>query len=136
MSHVRTDNLPSNVSIVSVSHEEFIRLMAGAKAVVLPFRAGLLQAGGQQTFLNAMSMGKVVIAADDSTAEDYITNGVDGIVLSPGDVSSLTEAIASVIENHEYRRQLGENAKKRALDFTEDRFVKGVLREIEQLSGC
>jgi glycosyltransferase involved in cell wall biosynthesis len=59
--------------------------MAGARLVVLPLKGGLLHSGGQQTYLNAMALGKPVIVADDCGADEYIMHNVTGIVLVPGD---------------------------------------------------
>jgi glycosyltransferase involved in cell wall biosynthesis len=127
--------IPSNVSIVSVEHGGFVRLMSGAKAVVLPLQGGLLQAGGQQTFLNAMYFGKAVVVVDDNSADEYIANGIDGVVVAPGDVKSLRNAIVNLMENDKYRREIGQNAKKKALEYSRDRFVLGVLKVIEDLCG-
>src|SRR5208337_3861134 len=64
--------VPANVKVVSVSPSEFRQLMARSRLVVVPMQATLLHAGGQQTVLNAMKMGKPVILTDPEGGADYI----------------------------------------------------------------
>ena len=126
-SYFKGISIPKHIQIVTVSHSEFLNLMAGAGLVVLPLQAGLLQSGGQQTFLNAMSLGKAVVVADELGADEYIRNGVTGIVLKPGDTEALRQAIMTLMQNVERARGLGEKAKAAADEFTPRRFFDAIL---------
>ncbi len=119
--------IPKHVQIITVSHNEFLNLIAGAGLVVLPLQAELLHSGGQQTFLNAMSLGKAVVVADELGADEYISDGVTGIVLKPGDTGALREAIQTLMQNPERARAMGEAAKVAADQFTPRRFFDAVL---------
>jgi glycosyltransferase involved in cell wall biosynthesis len=125
-------DVPKNVEIVTVPHEEFISLMAGAALVVIPLRSGLLHSGGHQTYLNAMTMGKALVVADSCDADEFITHGVTGWLLQPGDTPALREAIVTLMEDRERAHQLGQNAKAAALDFVPDRFFERALDVIEE----
>lgn len=119
-------DIPGNVIITTVNSEEFIRLLAGCKAMILPLFGRKLQAGGQQTFLNAMALGKTVIVADDNGADEYINNGVDGIIIQPENVSEMRVAISSVMNNFEFCKTIGINAKIKAQMYPVDRFSRDV----------
>jgi glycosyltransferase involved in cell wall biosynthesis len=124
--HFRSLKIPANVEILTVDPEDFFRLMAGAKVVVVPVRGGLLQ-GGQQTYLNAMAMGKPVVVADDTGADEYIIQGHTGLVVPPGDPIGLRRALLSVLGNDEFGRALGRAAKNAAPRYSLDRFIEGVM---------
>lgn len=124
--------IPPNVEIVTTTHEGFLRLMAEAGAVVVPLKGGLLRAGGEQTYLNAMALGKAVVVTDDTGADEYIENGVSGMVLKPGNPEALRFAITTLMENPALARTMGQKAKTVALKFSPDRFVARVLALAEE----
>jgi glycosyltransferase involved in cell wall biosynthesis len=69
--------LPDNVWAAPVSHHEFVRLMQMATAVVVPLKAGMRRAVGQQTYLNAMWLGKPTIVSPALGVRDHIRHSVD-----------------------------------------------------------
>lgn len=124
--------IPPNVEILTTTHEGFIQLMAGAGVVVLPFEGGLLHTGGEQTYLNAMLLGKAVIVADDVGATEYIESGVNGVVLRPGDAESLRSSIQTLMDDRDRATAMGEKAKAAAAKFTPDRFFNRLLALAEE----
>jgi glycosyltransferase involved in cell wall biosynthesis len=100
------------VSIKPVTSSEFRSLMAGAKIVVIPMKKGLLHSGGQQTYLNAMALGKPVIVADDKGARDYIEDGVNGLLVPAENPILLRNAIKTVLENEDLRQSLMRGARQ------------------------
>ena len=114
-------NVPSNVEVVSVSPAEFRQLMAKSRVVVMPMRATLLHAGGQQSVLNAMKMGKPVILTDPEGGRDYIENGRTGVLVPYGDPLLLRAAIEYLMANPEHARAMGEQARSAAAWFTTER---------------
>ncbi len=106
---------PSNVDVVGVNHQEFMQLIAGSGINVVSLSGGLLHSGGQQTFLNAMTMGKPVIVTDPEGANDYIEDGVDGILVPPSDPERLRSAILKLHHHHDFAMRLGQAARKKAL---------------------
>ncbi len=124
--------IPENVEVATTSHEQFFRLMAGAKLFVLPLRGGVLHPGGEQSYLNAMAMGKPVVVAADFGADEYITHGVSGLIVPTGQASALRDVLLGVLENQSAARDMGRAAKQAAAEYSPERFIRGVLAVIEE----
>jgi glycosyltransferase involved in cell wall biosynthesis len=82
-SRLHFPDVSSNVIIESVPHEQFVRLMIGASVVVTPIKSGLSRAAGQQTYLNAMRLGKVSIVNGNDIfgVREYIEHGKNGLIV-------------------------------------------------------
>jgi glycosyltransferase involved in cell wall biosynthesis len=127
-------NIPKNVKILTVSHEEYRKLMARSRITVVPIKGGELIGGGVQSYLNAMLMGKPVIVSDTAGARDYIVNGETGFLFRPGDVSQLRNIIETLIKNDSEAQRVGMNAMKEVRDkYTLDRYVKDILNVAAKL---
>jgi Glycosyl transferases group 1 len=85
--------LPANVHTGPVSHERFVELMRTASVIVVPMQPELERSAGQQTYLNAMAMGKAVVATDSPGVRDYIEDGRTGLVVPAGDAAALRRAL-------------------------------------------
>lgn len=125
--HFQGVDVPQNVEIVTLAETEYLRTMAGSALVVVPILPGLAHPGGQQTWLNAMSMGKATIVAEDRSACDYINHGSTGWLVNPGSPNALREAICRLMEEDELRRTIGANAAQAASEYSPERFIEGVL---------
>lgn len=134
--HFKGIDIPENVKIVTVNGDEFMHLIAGCRAMALPLFKDVLQAGGQQTFLNAMAMGKTVIVADDNSAAEYIESGVDGLIIPPEDVNAMRAEIINVMNNAALCKTIGRNAELKANTYTVARFTKEVYRLIIKECSC
>jgi glycosyltransferase involved in cell wall biosynthesis len=130
--HLRGIQVPSNVEIVALSQSDFFQKMAGSALVVVPMLPGLLHPGGQQTWINAMAMGKPVIVAEDRSARDYIVHASTGWLVKPGDPAALRDAISRLMEDRNLARTVGKRAKEAAAQFSPERFFEGVLRVVEE----
>lgn len=89
---------PSNVRIGTASHRRFVESMRGARMVVVPLQPEAERSAGQQTYLNAMAMGKIVIVTEGPGTRDYIKNGVTGIIVPSGDSQKLSDAIGWIAD--------------------------------------
>ena len=87
----RLPDLPPNVSAGPVAHAEFRELLCRCRFSVVPLEPSLRSAG-QQTYLNAMAAGKLVIVTDVPGVRDYIDPGVTGVIVEPT-VDALRAAI-------------------------------------------
>lgn len=85
-------NLPPNVRAGQVPTDEYVRLLRGAALVVVPLRMGTYRASGQQTYLNAMALKKLVIVNDALGVRDYVRHGENGLVVR-GTPESYVEAL-------------------------------------------
>ena len=80
--------------------------LAGSDLFVLPGRGGL-------AIYEAMAHGKpVVVGQGDGTEADLVKNGENGLLIPPGDVGKLTDAIRSYIEHPERMRKEGQESRR------------------------
>jgi glycosyltransferase involved in cell wall biosynthesis len=129
--HFRGLEIPENVEIVKVSEAEFIQLMAGASLNVVPLKSLPHHVGGEQTYANAMTMGKATIVTD-MDASDYIENEITGIMTPAGDVQALRHAIQKLMENAELAHEMGALAKEASKAFAPEKFFEAVFRISEE----
>jgi len=111
--------LPSNVSIkTDLSISECRQLVQKACINIIPLN-NKYTASGQVTVIEAMMLGKAIIATNSIGTEDYLTKET-GILIEERNVESMCEAISFLWENSVERKRLGDNAKSFALNtFTE-----------------
>jgi len=124
--HFANIRIPDNVEIVTVRGIEFLDLTARASLVVVPLKKLPQHVGGEQTYANAMTMGKATIVTD-LDASDYIQDEKTGILTAAGDVAALRQAIEKVMEDHEFARALGQRAKGASAKFAPERFFEVVF---------
>ncbi len=62
--------------------------------------------------LEAMAAGKAIIATRVGDIPELITNGLDGLLVEPGSVGELIQAIEKLVAEPMNRKIMGENAKK------------------------
>lgn len=124
--------IPAHVEIRTVSQEEFDRLLGGAKAVVIPLPANDIHTGGHTVITNAMTMGKPVIVAGRDEYRAFIQSGVTGLLLPPGDVEALHDAIRKVVEDPQFAHLLGHNAKIAARIYAPEAFFSRVFDIIDE----
>jgi glycosyltransferase involved in cell wall biosynthesis len=84
---------PANVTAGPVPHDRFFELLRSAKVVVVPLEDRDDRTAGQQTYLNAMALGKPVVVTDSPGVRDYVENGDTGIVVPPRDPRAMATAI-------------------------------------------
>lgn len=118
--HWKPSSASTNVTAGRRSHEDFQRLLAGAHAVVIPLQAST-RSSGQQSYLNAMVLGKPVIVTEAPGVRDYIEDGVTGVIV-PSHPVALREAIEDVMDprNEEKYRTMGERARRAVEDANHD----------------
>jgi teichuronic acid biosynthesis glycosyltransferase TuaC len=66
-------------------------------------------------YLEAMSAGKAVIGCRGQGIEEVIRHGVNGWLVDPADLQGLTDALSSLLQNLQLRRQIGEAARQTIL---------------------
>lgn len=103
--------LPPNVDARRYEYSALRDLYAESCFVVVPLRETDFQAG-VTTILEAMAMGKAVIATRTQGQTDVITDGENGLTVAPGDVAGLRQAIARLHGDSDLRERLGRNARR------------------------
>jgi glycosyltransferase involved in cell wall biosynthesis len=86
--------------------------MAAADLVVVPSRFE----GFGLTALEAMALGRPVVATTAGGLPEVIEHGVSGWLVAPAEPQALAAAISSLLDNAALRTSLGSAAKERAND--------------------
>jgi glycosyltransferase involved in cell wall biosynthesis len=79
--------------------------------------------------LEAMYMGKPVIAARSGGLSDVVIDGETGLLVPPGDAQALREAMQALLDDPTRRARMGMRAKQRVVTFQ----AKSVIPRIEQI---
>lgn len=103
--------LPANVSARRYEYHQLRDLYAAARFVVVPLYENDFQAG-VTTILEAMAMGKAVIATRTTGQQDVIEDGHNGIYVPPGDPGAMRTAIERLLKDPEEAARLGANARR------------------------
>jgi len=78
--------------------------------------------------VEAMASGLPVITSRVAGAADFITDGVDGLLLNdPGDINDLAAKIELLFSNAELRKTMGERARETAEKFSWDQVAQKTL---------
>jgi hypothetical protein len=129
-------DLPPNVDAGRLTHDEFIRRLRAAAVVAIPLQPGTARSGGEQTYLNAMALGKPVVVTDSPGVRDYVEDGVTGRIVPASDPAALREAIAWALaqENREAVVRMAAAARARAIaEFGPDGWVRSLLGQAHRL---
>lgn len=111
-----SEHIPENVSLTQhLSQIKLRELYARSQFVVLPVR-NLVYSAGATAALEAASMARAVIAFRSQGIQDYILDGETGLLVQPGDIDAMRNAIQFLLENPGEAKRLGENARQRILE--------------------
>jgi glycosyltransferase involved in cell wall biosynthesis len=120
------NDYPGAVDVYSwVDSEQRDALLSASDVFVLPS----YQEGLPMALLEAMAAGLPVITTPVGGIPDVVTDGIEGLLIKPGDVAALCGAMSAMIEQESLRLQLGKRGRLRAEDFDVNHFA-AELREI------
>ena len=108
---------------------ELLREMEDADAFVFPS----LFEGFALVILEAMAAGLPVITTPNTAGQDLIDSGKDGLIVPAGDVNSLRDAMASLLNDPDRAKSMGRAAHERAKEYTWEKYGEGwgaILREV------
>lgn len=89
-----------------------------------------------QVINEAMYFGLPVITTDrDGSVHEVVHNGENGLVVPAGDVDALAEALASLLNDEERRRRMGERSRLIIADYTVEKACNTFLQAIEHAMG-
>jgi glycosyltransferase involved in cell wall biosynthesis len=83
--------------LTRLSNAEYLKLMAGCKVFLMPIKSNLNRSTADQTILNAMFFGRVVIATDSIGSRIYIRHGVNGFLVSANSADEWKSTIDHVL---------------------------------------
>lgn len=110
-----------------VNHESLVKAYNEANVFVLPS----LSEGFAQVSLEAMSCGLPIICTTNSGCNDAVIDYVNGFVIEPSNRNQLKEKIDWFINNKEKIKEMGQNARKKALNYSWDEYCKGLIKTID-----
>jgi glycosyltransferase involved in cell wall biosynthesis len=86
--------------------------------------------GNPMSVMEAMAAGLPVVASRVGGIPELVEEGKTGLLVSPGEVSSLQQALLSLVRNHDLCLQMGHTARQRAVE----RFdIRQTVRQYEAL---
>jgi glycosyltransferase involved in cell wall biosynthesis len=126
-------SIPENVSMLKhLSQNELRDQYASSQFVVIPVH-DLVYSAGATASMEAGSMGRAVIAFHSRGISDYIIDGETGILVEPGNVQAMREAIQSLLANPKEAKRLGDNARQRILEeLNLETYVKNIAAVLKQ----
>lgn len=132
--HVDGILFPPNVEVhIDIPYKNYLDLLSDCSMVVVPLKK-LVKSTGQVVFLEAMAMGKPVVATATIGTEDYIEHGVTGILVPPEDSGSLRAAVLEYIENPEFYADMASRAFEQVINrHTFEAYTKTILAAANDL---
>jgi glycosyltransferase involved in cell wall biosynthesis len=91
-----------------VSYHEMALAFEGAAVVVLPY----LSAATSGVLMTALSYCKPVVATRVGCLPEYIEDGVTGLLVNPGNVEELAEAIVRLLSDEQLRRRMSAEIRR------------------------
>jgi glycosyltransferase involved in cell wall biosynthesis len=105
------------------SRDDCLDILAGSDLLVLPSITDPLPV----IVLEAMMLGKPVVATASGGTVEMIVDGVTGAIVPVGDVSSLATAIIHLLKHPQIADQMGQAARERALKlFSKEKYVSNM----------
>lgn len=95
-----------------------------------------VQDGFGSVVLEAMASGRPVIVSENVGAKDCVRDGVDGFVVPARSLEPLMERIAYFHGNRDKIREMGENARKRAEEFTWGSYQERLAGKLKELADA
>jgi glycosyltransferase involved in cell wall biosynthesis len=128
---IRVAGLENMVQLVGF-HTDLLHWLAALDLVVHP----ALMEGLGVSLLQASSLGVPIIASRAGGIPEAVRDGVNGLLVPPGDVPALTQALLQVIPNAELRTQFGSAGNALVADeFSMAKMVEGNLAVYRSLPG-
>jgi len=117
-------NLKDVVFVGHASYDDLPRYYKTANIFCAP-------ATGWESFgfvlLEAMAMGKPIVASNIEGYASVVTDGVEGRLVPPRDKGRLAQAIIALIADESLRQQMGARGRLRAQDYSWERVAQRVL---------
>jgi glycosyltransferase involved in cell wall biosynthesis len=106
-------NLPTNMETVGwLDYRVHQDYLYESSFYVVPLQS-ITFAGGDSSLLAAMSFGKAVVATRAPSTETYLEHGQTGLLVEPGDVEGMRQAILQLWRNPDEAIRMGKEARRR-----------------------
>jgi phosphatidylinositol alpha-mannosyltransferase len=77
--------------------------------------------------LEAMAMGKPIVASNIGGYAGVVTHGVEGLLVPPRDVGMLAQALISLLTDPSLRQEIGAKGRAKALEYSWEQIAQRVL---------
>ncbi|NSW76052.1 MAG: glycosyltransferase family 4 protein [Candidatus Atribacteria bacterium] len=117
------------VLLGEVPNEEVLSLMRQSFAVVVPSvpSEGVIEATSLAA-LEAMALGKVVVASNIGGLRELIDDSIDGFLFEAGNENYLANILTKVFEDEQLRNYIGSNAQRKVLaDYVTQAWLHKIL---------
>jgi glycosyltransferase involved in cell wall biosynthesis len=111
----------------SVSQKTLLDFYSRANVVVLPSKTE----GWGLSLMEAMALQKPVVASRAGGIPELVRHGVDGLLVRPGDVRGLADAIVKLLKDRRLSARMGRAGSARVKEFSWDDTADVVLKEYE-----
>jgi phosphatidylinositol alpha 1,6-mannosyltransferase len=81
--------------------------------------------------VEAMACGRCVVATDSGGPRDFVTDGVDGFLVKPGDVASLADALRDLATDSSRVERMGAAARSTSMGLTAAAMTDSYVRIYE-----
>jgi len=108
----------------SVSQRKLRQLYADCDLLSLPSR----NEGWGLALMEAMACMKPVVATRVGGVPELVRDGIDGLLVEPGDVRGLSDAIVRLLIDRRLRERMGRAGKKRVREFSWDDTARTVVK--------
>ena len=109
--------------------DDVARIISIYDILVLPS----LNEGMGRVLVEAMALGKPIVASDIGGIPDLITHGKNGFLVPPKSPELLAKYIQILIEKKERRESMGQTGKKNALNFSRESMVERITALYKEL---
>jgi glycosyltransferase involved in cell wall biosynthesis len=112
----------------SVGQKELVQLYSDADVVVLPSR----NEGWGLSLMEAMALQKPVVATRVGGVPELVRDGIDGILIDPGDVKGMAMAITKLLADPDLRSLMGAAGRQHVARYSWESTAQLTLKEYER----
>jgi len=121
--------------LYDIPPSELTSLMSRSIAVVLPLEDRMISVG-QSVLLQAMALGKPVVATSVNGTKDYIEHMETGLLVPPNDPKAIADAVGLLIADKDLRTKLGRAAQERIKNMhLPSHYAQAVSLRLQQLES-
>jgi glycosyltransferase involved in cell wall biosynthesis len=114
-----------------VSRQEVDRLLSESDILALPSH----MEGMALAVLEAMAWGLPVVTTSAGGSDEFLTPNHNCLLVKPGDVRDIADALAKLVGDPQLRQRLGKEARKTAASFSIDKYIERLTRLYEELAA-
>jgi glycosyltransferase involved in cell wall biosynthesis len=128
--------LPENMEALGwLTYRDLQDYLYAARFYVVPLQP-IAHAGGDSSLLHAMSFGKATIATRAPSTETYIQHESTGLLVEPGDVDGMRQAVLRLWRNPDEADRMGQAARQQfETHHTIDRLAQRIHRVALEVTG-